>query len=112
MKSPLSMGAVVNPQIDEWDECHPANACEELGFEEYETPEIPTIDSLPGVVDYSTRGPGDWVNSGPLPGSTGPGRRFDSELSAFRWCSLKYGQKRVSRIDAGEMRWACLIRKI
>ena len=105
--------------FESWNEWHPseANEDDEVFFPESgdwedleELPQVPTIDYLPPVVDYSARGPDDFVVSGPLVGSDGPGRRFDSKREAYIWAIQKYGRARVTVIDAGEVRWACLIR--
>ena len=99
------------------------------GLEELDDTEEPSTDyepeQLPGCwmedeevenlnVSYSTRAPGDWVISGPLPEGGGPGRRFDSLKQAERWAREFYGArfKGVIREAANEgcNRWAFLIK--
>jgi hypothetical protein len=76
-----------------------------------ETPLIPTIDRLPDVVDYSTRGPNDFMLSGPLGAGRGTGRKFGSVGSAYKWAVEKYGVKRVQMVEQeSEYRWALLIK--
>lgn len=96
-----------------WSLCHPVDATEELESEDegIEPPaEIPTIDNLPLVVDYSTRAPGDFVISGPCGDGRGKGRYFRNHGSAYQWAATKYGLRRVSRVEAGEFRWAVLVK--
>jgi len=96
-----------------WDEHHPAEAEEEPEPDLPPLPALPTIDSLPETVDYSIRGPNDWIVSGPLAPGAGRGRYFSSELEAYRWAVAKYGLARVSRVsEAGEGRWGYLIRAV
>lgn len=104
---------------DLWDVFHPADtededdlpATTDIEFDAL-VPEIPTIDKLPDVVDYSTRGPNDFVVSGPYNHTIGgQGRRFASLSSAFQWAVGKYGQKRVINIpQESDFRWALLIK--
>ncbi len=65
-------------------------------------------------VDYSIRGPDDWVISGPLAHGGGPGRRFPSIERADAWVRAKYGARVVHRIIEATLddrnRWAYLIR--
>lgn len=91
-----------------------AEVDEEDGLPEWfeEVPEIPTIDGQPAVVDYSIRGPKDWVVSGPLEPWQGRGRQFPSEAAAYRWAVSKFGTSRVSRIYPGPNRWAFLIKYV
>ncbi len=95
---------------DPWDEFHPVDGNEPLLDYEEVAPEIPTIDALPEVVDYSVRAPGDWVLSGPLGEARYQGRRFATEIDAYRWACAKYGRDRVRRMRALEFRWMLLIR--
>ena len=60
-------------------------------------PEIPTIDGVPPVVDYSERGPRDFVISGKLGSSNAGfirasrgGRTFKSPNDALRWATHSY----------------------
>ena len=109
-------GAYFESQRDIWDLYHPAEANEDdFGDEEGDLeplPAVPTIDTLPPLVDYSSRGPNDFVVSGPLVKGNGPGRLFGDELKAFNWAAGKYGQSRVSRSYGGENRWAVLIKAV
>lgn len=74
-------------------------------------PEIPTVDGLPDVVDYSTRGPNDFVLSGPVAEGRGHGRHFDTLGDAYKWAVDKYGKARVGVLpQQGEFRWALLIK--
>jgi hypothetical protein len=73
-------------------------------------------DEVEGMfVDYSTRGPNDWVVSGPL-GSHGggPGRKFATMKEAWSWAKEKYGQRLKGRITEATLwscnRWAFLIK--
>lgn len=75
---------------DDWDEFHPIDADEEVP-----EPEIPTIDGLPPVVDYSVAHPGDFTISGPLKGHEGNGRRFNNQAIARWWAEKTYGKHRV-----------------
>lgn len=103
---------------DLWDAFHPAESDEDIADEfeddgevEFTPPTIPTIDELPNVVDYSTRGPNDFVVSGPMGAGRGPGRHFESERNAYIWATSKYGRQRVVRIpQESEFRWALLIK--
>lgn len=66
-------------------------------------------------VEYSTRGPNDWVLSGPLGvHGGGPGRRFASVKQAEEWVREKHGDRVIRRIPeaahCGRNRWAYLIR--
>lgn len=113
----------MNPEddiFDLWDLFHPSDSEEGNLFPENgewvdleDVPQIPNIDLLPEVVDYSTRGPDDFVISGPLNGSDKiQGRRFASPKAAYIWGCQKYGKARVSIVDAGEWRWGLLIKKV
>ncbi len=95
-----------------WDEAHPSETIDESADLEAEIPTLPTIDHLPPLVDYSTRGEGDWVVSGPLQPSGGNGRYFPAELEAYIFCCNKYGRQRVSRWEGGKHRWAMLIKRV
>lgn len=102
---------------DVWDMFHPADSDEDIADEFIDDPdveplaEIPTIDRLPDVVDYSTRGPNDFVVSGPMGAGRGQGRYFESERNAYIWAISKYGRQRVVRIpQESEFRWALLIK--
>jgi hypothetical protein len=106
--------------LDVWDAFHPAD--DEDIADEFEgedddlaseaPPEIPSIDKLPDVVDYSTRAPGDFVLSGPLGEGKGVGRHFDTLEEAAQWAVSKYGKNRVGVLqEQGEFRWALLIKK-
>lgn len=106
--------------FDLWDCYHPRDSDDDDGnlfpengdWEDLEDlPQIPTIDRVPEVVDYSERGPNDFVVSGPL-GTADKiqGRRFDTRKDALEWAVAKYGKNRVKAIDAGEWKWAVLIR--
>ncbi len=106
--------------FDLWDESHPVDA-EEEEFNEAgdysdleDVPRLPTIDHLPELVNYSARGPGDFVISGPLGAGRGNGRHFGSINAAIAWANGKYGAKRVKRIDGegSEFRWALLIKAL
>ena len=64
--------------------------------------------------DYSTRAPGDWVISGPLPSGGPPGRRFANWDEAEEWARAFYGKRLKHPIweaqrDGGN-RWAFLIK--
>src|SRR5690349_24015591 len=104
---------------DLWDMFHPAESDDDIA-EEFvedgsysdleETPLIPTIDRLPDVVDYSTRGPNDFVLSGPLGAGRGNGRHFETLKAACIWATKKYGKDRVGVLpQQGEFRWGLLI---
>lgn len=103
---------------DLWDMFHPAddeNIADEFDDTESVDPEvvpaIPTIDELPELVDYSTRGPNDFVLGGPLGEGRGAGRHFPSLARAYRWAVEKYGKARVQIPNQeSEFRWALLIR--
>jgi hypothetical protein len=107
-----------------WDESHPASrdgTGEDKGdfpesgdWEDLEDlPQLPTIDLLPPMVDYSSRAPGDFIVSGPLSVAHNiQGRTFKTHNDAFKWACGHYGTDRVSPVDAGELRWACLIKKV
>lgn len=107
--------------IADWDANHPAEAEEEETTDEaleYDAdamalvPQIPTIDEIPEIVDYSVRAEGDWVISGPLVGGSGRGTVFDTMERAHLAACIKYGSKRVYPWDSGsEGRWALLIKK-
>jgi hypothetical protein len=65
-------------------------------------------------IDYSTRGPGDWVLSGPLgQHGGGPGRRFVSIQQAEAHARALHGDRVKCRITEatlfGANRWAYLI---
>lgn len=98
-----------------WDECPPSleEFSESGNYSDLElVPQTPTIDLLPNCVDYSPRGPGDFVMSGPMGAGRGPGRYFDNRQDALNWCRLKYGYHRVFMVDGeSEFRWAYLIKK-
>lgn len=108
--------------LDVWDSYHPVDAEEELegcsegdDFSDLDlAPQIPTIDVLPEYVDYSARGPGDFVISGPLGAGKGPGRHFNTALAAQNWAVSKYGRNRVKRVEGegSEFRWAFLIKAV
>lgn len=78
---------------------------------------IPTAlmdEELIGKVDfdYSTRGPGDYVVSGPITGkSTGPGREFNLSDDAEEWGRAHFGDRFKYRIFDAEKggRWAILV---
>lgn len=74
--------------------------------------DFPGVDGVPGVTAYDDRGPGDVVISGPLVSGVGPGRKFESRLSAITWAAEKYGSTNVSLIEAGEYRWAVLVKNL
>jgi hypothetical protein len=106
-----------------WDEAgHPSdteaddedNVFPESGeWEDLEDlPQVPSIDRLPTVVDYSSRGPDDFVISGPVGDARGQGRKFDSHRAAHAWANAKWGASRVNIIDAGMLRWAVLIKGV
>lgn len=62
--------------------------------------------------EYSTRGPNDWVISGPIgTRGAGPGTNFPSADAAQEWVNEKYGKRVRQRIYASERggRWAFLI---
>lgn len=61
-------------------------------------------------VDYSIRGPNDWVISGVLDKSAGAGRFFSTWSAAEAWARLKYGRRFKCRWEAPDGRWAFLIR--
>jgi hypothetical protein len=107
--------------LDLWDAFHPSDSDDELDeFSESgdysdleEVPQIPTIDRLPDVVDYSARGPGDFVVSGPTGAGRGAGRYFKSLHEAYSWAVGKYGSQRVVLIpQESEFRWALMIRAV
>jgi len=63
---------------------------------------------------YSTRGPDDWVSSGPLgEGGHGRGRAFDTWVDAEAWARDFYGQrfkgKKPDEPNSGG-RWAFIIK--
>jgi hypothetical protein len=68
------------------------------------------------AVPYSTRGPDDWVSSGPLgPNAEGrPGRHFDTWEAAEVWARRTFGSRFRGRIPAaqfdGANRWAFLVK--
>jgi hypothetical protein len=67
-------------------------------------------------VEYSDRGPGDWVLSGPLGVlGGGPGRRFATIAQAEAHVRRLHGDRVVRRImeatTNGSNRWAWLIRR-
>jgi len=105
---------------DLWDTFHPSESgdleeefCEAGDYSDLEdVARIPTIDLLPELVDYSTRGPGDFIISGPLGAGRGTGRHFNTVLAAQNWAVLKYGRNRVKRIEGegSEYRWGFLIK--
>lgn len=85
----------------------------------YPPPEIPTLDRMPPVVDYSSRGPGDFVLSGPIypynsGNNCGRGRVFLSAKHALKWAQGKYGAHRVAllkdSLEEDAIRWAVLVR--
>lgn len=62
--------------------------------------------------DYSTRGPRDYVISGPISGrGKGPGREFNSGDDAEIWGRDNFGNRFKGRIRESERggRWALLI---
>lgn len=63
--------------------------------------------------DYDDRAPTDFVISGPLAGTDGPGRSFPDWDDAEKWAREKYGSRFKRRMPAPEdsPRWAFLIRK-
>lgn len=104
---------------DLWEMFHPAEADEEIDeFRENgdyidleEVPLIPTIDRLPDVIDYSTRGPNDFMISGPLGAGRGNGRHFGHLRDAYLWAVGRYGKQRVGVLpQESEFRWAFLIK--
>jgi hypothetical protein len=89
--------------------------------EQFGYPEIPQIDYMPWRVDYSDRGPEDYVLSGPLGNWPGHGRRFPTLSAALQWAQEKFGESQVkllnrstdALIDAGisnPTRWAIRVR--
>lgn len=82
-----------------------------------ETDSVPThlmSDEIVGKIDfdYSTRGPGDYVISGPLTGrGKGRGREFDTIDDAENWARQHFGNRFKYRIpESGKGgRWAILI---
>lgn len=64
--------------------------------------------------EYSTRGPSDWVSSGPLGDAPGRGRRFDTWEAAEAWARGFFGKRLKGRIPEaqrdGANRWAFLIK--
>ena len=85
-------------------------------------PQIPRHDCMPFVVDYSTRGPNDFVVSGPLGDAVGPGRRFPSLSAALKWAQGKYGDRarlvpELAKLSGELMdtyplaRWAILVKQ-
>lgn len=76
--------------------------------------ERPTIDRMPRVVEYSSRGPGDFVVSGPLYPFLGRGRTFIKVAHAVKWAQRKYGAHRVEvlkeSLKEDAVRWAILVR--
>ena len=89
-------------------------------IEEEKPPLRPTIDLEDdeienAEIDYSDRGPGDWVLSGPLGDSRSKGgRRFDSWKDAEKFVRGLHGRRVMRPIKEAEMggRWAFLIRKV
>jgi hypothetical protein len=79
-------------------------------------PAIPNIyDGIPVHVDYSTRNPGDFMISGPVPPATGPGRVFSTTEEAYEWAIRKYGIRRVVKVpfdQSPRTRWCLLIRGV
>jgi hypothetical protein len=72
-----------------------------------------TVKQIP--FNYPTRGPGDYVVSGPISGkSTGKGREFISGSDAEEWGRAHYGARFKYRIFDAEKggRWALLIAKL
>ncbi len=61
--------------------------------------------------EYSDRGPGDWVSSGPLGDGAGPGRRFESVAAAELWARRFYGARfrRMLTDTIPYGRWGCLV---
>jgi hypothetical protein len=85
-----------------------------------ETETVPTHlmgDDVVGKIDfdYSTRGPNDYVISGPISGrGSGPGREFLSADDAEAWGREHFGNRFKYRIRDSEKggRWAILIAPI
>ena len=67
--------------------------------------------------DYSIRGPGDVVLSGPLLGSCRKGRMFSTRAAALDWARGKYGEDKVYELPElkpeEEMRlWAIVVKNL
>ena len=83
--------------------------------EDNPVPNIGMEESAVGQIDfdYSVRGPGDYVISGPLSGrmGKGPGREFVSGDDAEAWGREHFGPRFKYRIIDSERggRWALLI---
>lgn len=80
-------------------------------------PEIPRFNFQPEHVDYSTRGPNDYILSGPCGRNTkGPGRYFKSPRKALEWAQEKFGKDRVQEVKRPSfqecLRWALLIKNV
>ena len=68
-------------------------------------------------VEYSVRGPGDVVLSGPLTGSKRRGRMFASRGAALEWAKGKYGEDKVYELQGlspeEELRiWAVIVKNL
>lgn len=86
-------------------------------LEHFCEPQIPSLTFQPELVDYSTRGPGDYVISGPFGrNKKGRGRWFPSAQKALEWAKGKYGESRVQQIKNSALseglRWAVLIKAV
>lgn len=107
-------------QIEEWLEF--LSSLSDKEYAEYVDlghPEIPSHDCMPFTTDYSSRGPNDFVLSGPLRDAVGRGRRFDTISDALRWAQEKYGASNVDLLrrikDVPEellTRWYLLVRNV
>ncbi len=67
--------------------------------------------------EYSIRGVGDVVLSGPLTGGGRRGRMFSSRASALEWAKGKYGEEKVYELPGlspeEEMRvWAVVVKNL
>src|SRR5690242_14301459 len=68
-------------------------------------------------MEYSIRGVGDVVLSGPLTGGGRRGRMFSSRASALEWAAGKYGEEKVYELPGlgpeEEMRvWAVIVKNL
>jgi hypothetical protein len=118
--------------ITEWDDHHPSEMEDDYPDPEEDAeyseeamdliPDIPTEDRIPHEIDYSVRGPEDFVRSGPLPMEpvnddepapiAGRGEMYPSREDALLAMQQRYGAHRVYPWDPGvEARWAFLIKK-
>lgn len=112
------MSTTASPATSQTDDLEPEP--EELELEDTPQMKVPEHHMSDEEVElgeftYSDRMPTDFVVSGPLGDNTiGPGRHFDSMVSATRWARKFYGRRLLSRVDYatkfGGNRWAFLIR--